>query len=217
MPRSNLLLAALIILAACGEEAPTTPTLLDVPAANAKPGGPTDPTTTWGVPAPDGVLGFASDFGGQYVNGTCGVSTRIFVYPTAGSGTGDATIQTAKGKCTRRFTLRYPDTTTETVLSNNNLLRLQNATFSIPLNGTVKRRLIIAPGSISNNPSRCGRLLFGPNGSVSPGSDSVDVTRTSASSWLVQSSGAQLAYCEDLGVLYVMPVSFTITSSSPLP
>jgi hypothetical protein len=59
--------------------------------------------------------------------------------------------------------------------------------------------------------------LFGPNGSVSPGSDSVDVTRTSASSWLVQSSGAQLAYCEDLGVLYVMPVSFTITSSSPLP
>jgi hypothetical protein len=216
MPRPLLLLTASLALATACSEAPTAPTNINVPSVSAKPGGPVDPTATWTLPAPDGVLGFASDGQGAYVDGSCGVSTKIFA-TTAGSNSGDATIQTAKGKCARRFTLRYPDNTSEVVLSNNNLLILQNTTYSIPLNSTVKRRLIIAPGSIASNPSRCGRILFGPNGSVSPGSDSVDVTRTSPSSWLVQSSGAQLAYCEDLGVLYVMPVSFTITSSSPLP
>ena len=54
---------------------------------------------------------------------------------TAASNSGDATIQTAKAKnCTRRFTLRYPDAFTSTVLSFNNLLQLQNTTYSIPLN-----------------------------------------------------------------------------------
>jgi hypothetical protein len=217
MPRPPLLLTVvmLVLIAACSE-APTAPLNVNAPAAGAKPGGPADPTATWTLPAPGGILGFASDGQGAYVDGSCGVSAKIFA-TTAGSNSGDATIQTSKGKCSRRFTLRYPDNTSEMVLSNNNLLILQNTTYSIPLNTTVKRRLIIAPGSIASNPSRCGRLLFGPNGSVSPGSDSVEVTRTSASSWLVQSSGTQLAYCEDLGVLYVMPVSFTVTSSAPLP
>lgn len=216
MPLPILLLTATLVLAAACSEAPTAPLNINAPAANAKPGGASDPSATWSVPAPDGILGFASDGQGAYANGACGVTTRIFA-TTAGSNTGDATIQVSKGKCTRRFTLRYPDNATEVVMSFNNLLQLQNTAYSIPLNTTVKRRLIIAPGALSNNPSRCGRLLFGANGSVSPGSDSVDVTRTSASSWLVQSSGSQLAYCEDLGVLYVMPVSFTVTSSAPLP
>lgn len=216
MPRPTLFLTATLALVAACSDAPAAPTSVEVPPASAKPGGPTDPTATWTVPAPDGILGFASDGQGAYADGACGVTTRIFA-TTAGSNTGDATIQVSKGKCVRRFTLHYPDNSTEVVMSFNNLLQLQNTTYSIPLNATVKRRLIIAPGALSNNPSRCGRLLFGPNGSVSLGSDSVDVTRTSASSWLVQSSGSQLAYCEDLAVLYVMPVNFTITSSSPLP
>ena len=81
----------------------------------------------------------------------------------------------------------------------------------------MKRRLIISPGAIANNPSRCGRLLFGPNGTVSVGSDSVEVTRTSASTWLVQSGASNLAYCETNGQLYAMPVSFIVESSPALP
>jgi hypothetical protein len=214
MPRSNLLMATLLLVAACGENAPTSPSSIDVTAASAKA---SDPTATWTVPAPDGVLGLASDGQGAYANGTCGVTAKIFA-TTAGSNSGDATIQTAKTKsCTRRFTLRYPDATTESVLSFNNLLQLQNTTYSIPIGSTVKRRLILNPGAIANNPSRCGRLLFGPNGAVGVGSDSVNVTRTSASSWQVQSAGSNLALCEATGALYAMPVSFTVTSSVPLP
>jgi hypothetical protein len=217
MPRCNLLMTALLLVAACGEEAPTAPTApsnVDLPAPSARA---SDPTATWTIPAPDGVLGLSSDGQGAYANGVCGVSAKLFA-TTAGSNSGDATIQTAKGKnCTRRFTLRYPDGATESVLSFNNLLQLQNTTYSIPVGSTAKRRLILNPGAIASNPSRCGRLLFGPNGLVGVGSDSVNVTRTSASSWQVQSAGSNLAYCEANGALYAMPVSFTVTSSVPLP
>jgi len=213
MPRSNLLIAGLLLVAACGEDAPTSPSNIDMPAASAKA---SDPTATWTIPAPDGVLGLASDGQGAYANGACGVSAKIFA-TTAGSNSGDATIQTAKGGCSRRFTLRYPDAATESVLSFNNLLQLQSTTYSIPIGSTVKRRLILNPGAIANNPSRCGRLLFGVNGTVGVGSDSVNVTRTSASSWQVQSAGSNLALCEATGALYAMPVSFTVTSSVPLP
>ncbi len=215
--RSLGIIALLAGLAACADQSssPTAPNNTGI--ALAKPGGPTDPTTTWTLPAPDGILGFASDGQGAYVNGSCGVTTRIFA-TTAGSNSGDATIQIAKGKCTRRFTLRYPDGATEVVPSFNNLLVLQNTSYSIPVGTTVKRRLIVSPGAISNNPSRCGRLLFGPNGTVSVGSDSVNVTRVDASTWQVASAGLNnLATCEATGELYAMPVSFTVTSSYPLP
>jgi len=212
MSRPTLLLTAtLVLVAACGENAPTSPSGIDVASAKAS-----DPTATWTFPAVETGLGFASDGQGAYANGVCGVSAKIFA-TTAGSNSGDATIQTAKGSCSRRFTLRYPDASTESVLSFNNLLKLQNTTYSIPIGSTVKRRLILNPGAIANNPSRCGRLLFGVNGTVGAGSDSVNVTRTSASSWQVQSAGSNLAYCEANGALYAMPVSFTVTSSVPLP
>jgi hypothetical protein len=215
--RSIFMIALLVGLAACADNS-TSPTLPgDAGTALAgKGGGPTDPTATWTLPAPDGILGFASDGQGAYVDGACGVSATIFATP-AGSNSGDATIQTSKGKCTRRFALRYPDGTTESVLSFNNLLQLQNTTYSIPINTTVKRRLILNPGAIASNPSRCGRILFGVNGTVGVGSDSVNVTRTSANSWQVQSAASNLAYCEANGALYAMPVSFTVTASAPLP
>lgn len=204
-------MATLLLLSAACTDAPTASSGIDVASAKAS-----DPTATWTIPAPDGVLGLASDGQGAYANGTC-VTTKIFA-TTAGSNSGDATIQTAKSQnCTRRFTLRYPDAVTEVVPSFNNLLQLQNTTFSIPIGSTVKRRLIVNPGAIANNPSRCGRLLFGPNGAVGVGSDSVNVTRTSASSWQVASAGSNLALCEATGALYAMPVSFTVTSSVPLP
>ena len=211
MPRRNLLMATLLLLSAACTDAPTAASGIDVASAKAS-----DPTASWTFPAVETGLGFASDGQGAYVNGTC-VTTRIFA-TTAGSNSGDATIQTATARnCTRRFTLRYPDAFTEVVPSFNNLLQLQNTTFSIPIGSTVKRRLIVNPGAIANNPSRCGRLLFGPNGAVGVGSDSLNVTRIDASTWQVESAGSNLALCESSGALYAMPVSFTVTSSVPLP
>jgi hypothetical protein len=184
-----------------------------------------DPTASWLIPLADGGLGLASDrLNGNgtysiYASGTCGVSAMIFA-TTAGSSSGDATIQTAKAKnCSRRFLLRYPDGGSESVLSFNNLNVLQNTGYAIPIGSTVKRRLILAPGSVNNNPSRCGRLLFGPNGTVGPGSDSVTVTRLDSQTWQVQSQVApeNRAYCESNGQLYSMPVSIRIISSLPLP
>jgi hypothetical protein len=221
MPQSRTLslIALLASLAACADQS-TTPLGLDNTgtSAAAKPGGgASDPTATWVFPAAEGALGFASDGTSLvYANGACGVSAKIFA-TTAASNSGDATIQTDKVKnCLRRFTLRYPDGGVEVVPSFNNLLELQNTTYSIPIGATVKRRLILNPGAISNNPSRCGRLLFGPNGSVGVGSDSLDVTRVDASTWQVQSSASNLAQCEANGALYAMPVDFTIVSSRPL-
>jgi hypothetical protein len=185
---------------------------------------PRDPTATWKIPLADAGLGFASDgLKGDgtysvYANGVCGVTGKIFA-TASGSNTGDATIQTSKVKnCTRRFTLRYPDAS-ESVLSFNNLLQLENTQFSIPVGTHLNRRLIVNPGAITNNPSRCGRLLFGVNGTVGPGSDSVTVTRIDASTWQVQSQAApnNHAYCENNGQLYPMPVSFIVVSSSPVP
>ncbi|MEP7327271.1 MAG: hypothetical protein ABI836_15070 [Gemmatimonadota bacterium] len=185
----------------------------------------TDPTASWLIPLTDAGLGVASDGKNSngthsvYANGICGVSGQIFA-TSAGSNTGDATIQTAKGKnCSRRFLLRYPDGGSESVLSFNNLNVLQSTSYSIPIGSTVKRRLIVAPGSLSNNPSRCGRLLFGPNGTVGPGSDSLLVTRLDSQTWQLQSQAApdNRAYCENNGQLYAMPVNVTIVSSVPLP
>lgn len=211
----------IVLFAACSESS-TTPST-EQPALRP---GPTDPTATWLIPLDDAGLALRSDGNATYsvgtnsvyANGVCGVSTRIFA-TTGGSNSGDATLQTAKAKnCSRRFTLLYPDAVTETVLSFNNLNILQNTGYSIPVNTTVKRRLIIAPGSLANNPSRCGRVLFGPNGAISPGSDSLNVTRMDAQTWLVQSDpDSNLAYCENTGELYAMPVSFVIVSSAVLP
>jgi hypothetical protein len=89
----------------------------------------------------------------------------------------------------------------------------------IRVDSTAKRRLILNPEDSPTNPSRCGRLLFGPNGDVSLGSDSVEVTRLDAQTWQVRSQPApnNRAFCEADGQLYAMPVSFTIVSSAPLP
>jgi hypothetical protein len=211
----------IVLFAACSE--PSTSPSTGQPALRP---GPTDPTATWLIPLDDAGLALRSDGNATYsvgtnsvyANGVCGLSTRIFA-TTGGSNSGDATLQTGKSKnCSRQFILRYPDAVTEAVLSFNNLNILQNTGYSIPIGTTVKRRLIVAPGAIQNNPSRCGRVLFGPNGAVSPGSDSLNVTRIDTQTWHVQSHpDSNLAYCEDTGELYAMPVSFVIVSSAPLP
>jgi hypothetical protein len=181
-------------------------------------------TATWLIPLADGSLGVRSDrqFGdgtySVYAHGVCGVETGIAA-TASGSNSGDATFRTNKKSCTRRWALHFPDGFTESVRTFNNLNILQNTSYSIPVGTTAKRRLIIAPGVFGSNPSRCGRLIYGPNGTVSPGSDSLEVTRVDPQTWQVRSQAApnNRAYCENNGQLYTMPLDLVIVSNVPLP
>jgi hypothetical protein len=230
MKRFFSLATPLIILAAtaCADQV-TTPSSVASSAIRESRGGPVDPTDTWKIPLADANLALRSDHGysdgtySSYASGVCNVSGTIFA-TTAASNSGDATIQTSnatKGKCGRQFTLVYPDGFSETVISFNNLNDLENTTYSIPVGTTVNRRLVVNPGVLANNPSRCGKLFFGvgPLGDKGIGSDSVSVTRIDASTWQVQSQPAphNQALCETNGQLYAMPVSFVVVSSYPLP
>lgn len=214
-------LALVLLMSACGEQV-TDPTAgAGVMAKKGGPGGPSDPTATWKIPLAGAGLALQSD-GEQgdgtsslYAHGTCAVSTRIFA-TTAGSNSGDATIQlgTPNGrKCGRLFRISYPGGDTDEVAAFANLNQLQSTTFSIPVGNTALRRLILNPGTAT-----CGRVIFGANGTVGAGSDSVQVTRVDASTWQVESQvGADLAWCENTGQTYSAPVSFIISSSTPLP
>lgn len=229
MNRSSLALPLVVLtLAACGDQV-TSPSSLPQLTRASHVSGPVDPTDTWKIPLADASLALRSDHAysdgtySSYTSGVCNVSGTIFA-TTAASNSGDATIQTSnatKGKCGRQFTLAYPDGYTETLISFNNLNNLENTTYSIPVGTTVMRRLVINPGVLANNPSRCGRLHFGvgPLGEKGIGSDSVAVTRIDASTWQVQSQPApnDKAQCENNGQLYEMPVSFVVVSSYPLP
>ncbi len=189
------------------------------------------PTGTWKLPLADASLSLKSDRRyddgtySVYAAGVCNVSGSIFTGESGSTNnSGDATIQTSKptkGKCGRQFTIGYPDGYTETLISFNNLNLLENTTYSVPVGTTVMRRLVVNPGVLANNPSRCGRLHFGvgPLGEKGIGSDSVQVTRIDPSTWQVQSQAApnNLALCETNGQLYRMQVSFVIVSSRPLP
>ena len=222
--RSTITIIALSVAAlACATDATAPP--VDRPAF-AK-GGPADPTATWLLPLDTSGLAFRSD--GQsgssgysvYANGACGVVAKIFA-TTAASNSGDATItlDPPKGRtgCGRTITLRYPDGGTESVRTFANLRQLQSTTSRIEIGQTVLRTFAINPGVLANNPSRCGRLVYGPNGSVAVGSDSVQVTRLDARTWQVETRpGLGTAWCESLDQLYDMPVSFVIVASYDLP
>ena len=230
MSRSVPLVLPLIVLAAVGcADRVTNPSSAVSSTLRESRGGQVDPTATWKIPVADASLALRSDHAysdgaySSYTSGVCNVSGTIFA-TTAASNSGDATIQTStatKGKCGRQFTLVYPDGFTETVISFNNLNNLQNTTFSIPVGATVMRRLVVNPGVLANNPSRCGRLHFGvgPLGEKGIGSDSVAVTRIDASTCHVQSQPApnDKTQCENNGQLYEMRVSFMVVSSYPLP
>lgn len=223
-----LLATALTALAALACDADPMDTESNRPAyAKGGPAGETDPTATWLVPLDTTGLALQSDgaFGGNgyssYASGVCGVTAKIFA-TTAASNSGDATLNmdAPKGKngCDRKITLRYPDGQTETLRSFANLRKLQNTTSRIAIGETVLRTLGISPGALSNNPSRCGRLVFGPNGSVALGTDSVQVTRIDEQTWHVDTRpGLSQAWCENRNELYEMPLSFVIVASYPLP
>jgi hypothetical protein len=213
------------IVAACSDQS-TNPSYQI--AASASRSTVSDPAGTWMIPLSDAALSLRSDhqYGNGtysvYANGVCNVSATIFA-TTANSNSGDATIQTSapgRSKCGRLFTLVYPDAVTENVASFNNLREIENTSYSIPIGQTVLRRLVINPGTLANNPSRCGKLQFGGTATgTGAASDSLLVTRVDASTWEVQSQAAphDTAYCEHNGQYYEMRVSFVVKSSYPLP
>lgn len=230
MRTTSLLALTLIAALGCGLEPTSTeidPALLSKGKGGGG-GGPTtsDPTATWLIPN-DGGLSLRSDglysSGGisTYANGVCGITAKIFA-TTEYSHSGDATISmdVPKRGCGRRVTLVYPGGFSETVRTFGNLRVLQNTDSVIPINTTVKRTLGISPGSYSNNPSRCDRLLFGQGGQGNGvGSDSVLVTRVDARTWRVWSDpfSTKLAWCEKDNALLEMTVDFTIVASEDLP
>lgn len=184
-------------------------------------------TATWKIPLVDGGLALRSDgvasdgVYSTYSNGQCGVGTTIIV-----GGSGDATVNTTKGKCVRKFKLAYPDGSSELVQSFNNLNQLEDTTFAIPVGATLERRFVINPGVWTNN-SRCDRIsfgLWGPNSTLGVGSDSVLVQRVDARTWHVYSkpddpdgTPHDVAMCEKTGELLRMPVDFVIVASADLP
>jgi hypothetical protein len=196
MPRAALAVTtSLLLLAGCDRSPTESAAIDDIAAARAA-----NPTATWHVPGDDGAIGLASDGLGPYANGSCGVTAVINQI----SGSGDATIQTPKNKCTRRFRLVYADGTFEFLQSFNNLQDLASMT-----SGSSARRLLMNPGLYSNG-SRCGRLVFGDNGTVGAGSSPVTVTRVSAGTptWDVVS-------CEKANSpIALKPFSFRIVSSA---
>lgn len=188
-----------------------------------------DPTSIWYLPLNDSGLSFKSDYQfsdstySVYQDGVCNVSSQIFATDSLGSG--DATANTqATGKCSRTFTLTYPDGFVETDGGWLNLTEIENRSFLMPIGATMERQLHIAlsnHNTLSNNGTRCAGLVFGYGvfNDIAQGSDSVLVTRIDASTWHVfsQPPPHNLAYCKNNGQLYAMIVDFVVGSSRPLP
>jgi hypothetical protein len=229
MKRSHLFVLPLAALAVAGcADKLTSPSSAPPLTVSQSRSTVVDPAATWKIPLADAGLALRSDHAysdgtySVYANGVCNVSSKIFA-TTAASNSGDATLQTSattKGKCGRTISLFYPDGVAENLPTFANLNALDNTAFSIPVGTTVARRLVINPGVVNVHATRCGKLFFGvgPLGEQGIGSDSVLVTRVDASSWQVQSKAApnDRALCENNGLIYEMPVSFTIVSSFPL-
>ena len=220
-PRSLTPLLALALTSACGEPLSVS----DAESLHPLLARTTEVTVTWKLPLADAALAFRSD--GRYSDGTYSVysngvcSVQTVIYSGSATSSGDATIRTSEPKgnrCGRLFTLSYPDGVSETVWSFANLHKLQNTEFSIPIGSTIRRRLAINP-EVVTSPSRCGRLIFGPNDRTGAGTDSVSVTRVDSRTWHVSSEPApnNRALCEATGEIFAMPVNFVLVTSQALP
>jgi hypothetical protein len=200
-----------------------------------KSGSTKDPTATWSIPLDDAMLALKSDHrygdgtASIYADGVCNVGTIIFAVVTSTSPTpsGDATLQATYPQghsCGRTVVVGYPDGGADTLAPFMNLNKLQSPDPGsiIPVGQSGLRRLIVGfNDKLSGNPSpgRCGRVIFGDNGTAGAGTDMLVVTRLSATTWHVQSQPAPYnrALCENLGAIYDnMNVDFIIVSSYPL-
>ena len=212
--RAIVSVCGFVVVAACheGTEQPSAPLLGPVALAKAPPP-PPDPKTTVKLPLDVTGLSVRSDglYGdgvfSRYTDGVCGVTAAILV-----GGSGDAIMQTnnpkaADRRCVnapRTWTLAYDDGVTETIPVFVNLHEIQNASYTIPVGATVKRRFGINP----TQTTRCDRLVWGEVG------DSVLVTRSATNTWEVRSQDApnDRAWCSTTGVMHHMPVRFVITT-----
>jgi len=197
---------------------------------------PGDPTAQLWFPLDDAALGLQSDHLAAYVQGSnsiygdgvCGVHSKIFA-TVAASNSGDVTMQTDNSRYSDRHCKDYPRQmgivlrndagTIVTQLSSvvfMNVHDVENTTDQIPVGSTVARNL-----TLSEDP-HCNGLrwtLFMRDQVTPSGADQVNVTRTSANTWLVQTQPYpnDKAFCLGDGQLYHVPVSFTVVSDRPLP
>ena len=222
-------LAALAILTACATSDDGSPTrvLPTEPSLAKPPADPTDPTASFWFDLDDAALGLRSDH--LYVNGTssvydkgvCGVNTRIFA--TASTSSGDAIMHTDNPKFSDRKCQDYPrkvtvvygpgDEETSTVFIN--VREIANTTYQIPIGETVRRGLHV-------NAGRCDGLVWQAqlgDGTSTNGADSVNVTRTAADTWVVETQPYpdNEAYCKATGQKVNIAVRFTVIASAPLP
>lgn len=212
--RTIPILPLAFVVVACQHGVDDPVRITDAPVALAKaPPPPPEPTTTLKLPLSVAGLAVTSDglyndgTYSLYANGVCGVTASILT-----NGSGDAIMQTNNPtardrRCVhapRTWTLAYDDGVVETIPVFVNLHEIQNATFTIPVNTTVKRRFGINPTQIT----RCDRLVWGEAG------DSVWVTRTATDTWEVRSQDApnDRAWCSTTGLTYHMPIRFVITT-----
>lgn len=225
--------AALVVVAAC-HDTTTQPLISAAGAPSLSRSTVTDPTATWSIPLADQGLNLRSDgeypdaagVNSVYANGVCGISTTIFA-TTAASNSGDATINSGTSRnCSRQFFVMYPDGTGESFRSFNNLRDLQNTTDSIAVGDSALHMFVVNPGTLSNNPSRCGTIYFGPGplGDKGVGSNPVWVRRIDGRTWHVHSQASDAtgqpqdwALCANNGLLYQMQVDLTIMASRDLP
>ncbi len=195
---------------------------------------PVDPTATFLFPLDDAALGLRSDHiatyvsGGSsaYADGVCGVHSKIFAYET---DNGDAIMGTNDSKYADRRCPNYPRRL-QLVLRDDagnivkqfstgayfNVYRVEDNTDLIPIGTTVLRSFTIA--QTAGGCDVWWKPLLGDQ--VTPtGADQVNVTRTSATTWLVQTQPYpnDKAYCIADGHLYHVPVSFTIVASQAVP
>jgi hypothetical protein len=181
-----------------------------------------DPIISWYAPIGDASLAIAGD--GKYPeNGysvyshkICKVETALFL-----GGSGDATLSTAPPKgtgCGRTFIFTYPDGVSETLAVFANAVFLHHETSSIPVGTTVRRKFNWNPGVLTTQASgRCGRVVYGQRDAVAVGSDSVEVTRVDSRTWMVQTGGNHLGWCESRNELYRMPFRLMLRSNISLP
>jgi len=185
-----------------------------------------DPSASFWFPTDDALLGLRSD--GQflsgassvYTGGVCGVNSKIFA-TTAASNSGDAIMHTNNPANKDRKCAQYPRKITvvfgpgdqSTSPAFINVREIANTSYQIPIGATVRRALHI-------NEARCDGLVFtGQFAGVSTGADSVNVTRTGGSSWLVETQPFpdNEAYCRLTGQKHNIAVRFTVVTDRPMP
>ena len=222
-----LALTGAFVLVACSEAPTGAPAVEEMaveldakggnPGGEGGGGGPTDPTATFILP--ETGSGLLSDGGGDYVNGNCGVEGRIFATEAA-SNSGDATLNTKKGKCIRRVKIVFGPDDVEQVRVFINVNNIHNTTTIIPLEQEVTRGMNVNPWE----GSRCEVLHFREtlaDGTPTQGGQSVTVGREAANTWRVYNQpGSDTAACrlsDGSFVPVTVPVDFTIVSSDDLP